>query len=64
MLLAAVQRAIFCPSCSTILDIKDATMVEADGYTPSVFCGDCWKEKKDILEKAGIAFKVITNKKK
>lgn len=41
----AVQRAIFCPHCRGILDVRDARLIEVDNKH-GIICGACWKRRR------------------
>jgi hypothetical protein len=40
-----VTRAIFCPRCSAVLDVRSAVVVELNGATLGVSCGACFTPK-------------------
>jgi hypothetical protein len=42
LVLYAVQRQIFCPDCSGVLDVDDAVAYTPDSGGATVACGRCW----------------------
>jgi hypothetical protein len=50
LVLYAVQRQIFCPDCSGILDVDDAVAYTPDHGGATVACGPCWD--KNIADAA------------
>lgn len=42
VLLAAVQRAIFCPYTGTLLDVRTAVMITLPEARPTVMAGKAW----------------------
>ncbi len=52
VLLAAVQRQIFCPYTGNVLDIRTAVLVTVPGSNPTIIAGTAWaKCAADILAK-------------
>ncbi len=48
--LYAVQRAITCPSCGNILDVRRSVYIEVkDGSKHYIVCATCFDEKKEGL---------------